>query len=64
MEKKKLFVIDENTAKRYIKDCLARKDKKALTTFCNRLIDDGTSPFYVCQLVLSCKMALSSDNVK
>lgn len=62
--KKKQLVIDEDTAKRYITDCLARNDKKALTTFCNRLIDDGTSPFYVCQLVLSCKMALSSGNAK
>ena len=62
--KKKQLVIDEDTAKRYIIDCLAHRDKKALTTLCNRLIDDGMDARYVCQLVLSCKMALSSDNVK
>lgn len=64
MEKKKLFVIDEAAAKRYIVDCLTRNDKEGLTTFCNRLIDDGADARYVCQLVLSCKMAVSSDNVK
>lgn len=64
MKKKKLFVLGEEVAKRYITDCLARRDKKALTTLCNRLIDDGMDARYVCQLVLSCKMALSSDNVK
>lgn len=64
MKKKKLFAIGEDVAKRYIIDCLARRDKKALTTFCNRLIDDGADAGHVCQLVLSCKMALSSDNVK
>ena len=64
MKEKKLFVIDEAAAKRYIVDCLTRNDKGALTTFCNRLIDDGADAGHVCQLVLSCKMALSSDNVK
>lgn len=64
MKKKKLFVIGEDVAKRYIVDCLARRDKKALTALCNRLIDDGMDAGHVCQLVLSCKMALSSDNVK
>lgn len=63
--KKKTLVIDEDMAKRYIMDCLARNDKKALTTFCNRLIDEGGADgVHICQLVLSCKMALSSKNVK
>ncbi len=64
MKEKKLFVIDEAVAERYIIDCLARRDKKALTTFCNRLIDDGTDAGHILQLVLSCKMELSSNNVK
>ena len=62
--KKKQLVIDEDTAKRYIMDCLTRRDKKALTTFCNRLIDDGADGGHILQLVLSCKIALSSKNVK
>lgn len=65
MKKKKLFVIGEDVAKRYIIDCLARNDKKALTTFCNRLIDEGGADAgHMLQLVLSCKMALSTNNVK
>lgn len=64
MKKKKLFVIGEAVAKQYIIDCLAHRDKKALTAFCNRLIDDGSDAGQVCQLVLSCKMALSTNNVK
>ena len=63
--KKKTLVIDEDTAKRYITDCLARNDKKALTTFCNRLIDEGGADAgHMLQLVLSCKMTLSTNNVK
>lgn len=63
--KKKTLVIDEDTTKRYIMDCLARNDKKALTTFCNRLIDEGGADgSHILQLVLSCKMALSTNNVK
>lgn len=63
--KKKQLVVDEDTAKRYIMDCLTRNDKKALTTFCNRLIDEGGADAgHMLQLVLSCKMALSSNNVK
>lgn len=63
--KKKQLVVDEDTAKRYIMDCLTCNDKKALTTFCNRLIDEGGADAgHMLQLVLSCKMALSSNNVK
>lgn len=64
MKKKKLFVLGEEVAKRYIIECLTNRDKKALTTFCNRLIDDGADAGHILQLVLSCKMALSTNNVK
>ena len=62
--KKKQFVISKAVAERYIIDCLAHRDKKALTAFCNRLIDDGADAGHILQLVLSCKMALSSNDVK